>query len=414
MRVEKEWLVEQERKTGRRIRNRYFKFYDAKLWFHANTMRFITPTDNVSVEWNVERRAIGNISYKGGLRDYQYEGLLHIVEHWCGLISLKTWWGKTHIIMACTAALSTKTLIVVHNVKTLKEMEEKFSEFTSAEVWLYYGAKKEIKDITITTKTSFIKANWFPWEFDFIIFDECDTGVTDKLITAIVMSDCISFMGLTGTPDRSDLSVNQLTLLYWPLCEIGWYQLLPSKVFNLNYNWSEEEKLNVDYTRNRHGIKDSIVANETRREVVTEALIKIAERRYLPLVLVDRIEDINLLYKDLKWKIKNIFIIHWNTKIVDDEKAIETCVKEWWVILWSIDKMYRGIDIPRIDTVIIASSVKFKSKVIQATGRMLRSHPNKKDAQLYIINDSILNSQRYEQNQAIYKEYKISPTLVSL
>ena len=54
-------------------------------------------------------------------------------------------------------------LILCHNVKTLKEMQQKFYGFTAidgkkTETSLWYGAKKTLAPITISTHDSFVNA----------------------------------------------------------------------------------------------------------------------------------------------------------------------------------------------------------------------------------------------------------------
>ena len=73
----------------------------------------------------------------------------------CGLIRLTTGKGKSHIILDVTNYYQTNTLILVHNVKTLSEMREKFVKFSNIRPAIYGGGKKETGAITIMTKKSF-------------------------------------------------------------------------------------------------------------------------------------------------------------------------------------------------------------------------------------------------------------------
>ena len=61
----------------------------------------------------------------------------------CGLIRLTTGKGKSHIILDVTNYYQTNTLILVHNVKTLSEMREKFVKFSNIKPAIYGGGKKE-------------------------------------------------------------------------------------------------------------------------------------------------------------------------------------------------------------------------------------------------------------------------------
>jgi superfamily II DNA or RNA helicase len=83
-----------------------------------------------------------------------------------------------------------------------------------------------------------------------------------------------------------------------------------------------------------------------------------------------------------------------------------------WIILGSIKKMYRWVDIHQVDSVVIASPIKFESTVIQAVGRCLRKCETKWAIWVHIFNDSILSGQRYEQTKVIRKEYNLEPNVI--
>jgi superfamily II DNA or RNA helicase len=68
--------------------------------------------------------------------------------------------------------------------------------------------------------------------------------------------------------------------------------------------------------------------------------------------------------------------------------------------------------VPEIDSVIVASPIRFENNVIQSIGRALRPHPNKTHIKISIINDDVLQNQRREQSKACIKEYKLQPTII--
>jgi superfamily II DNA or RNA helicase len=74
--------------------------------------------------------------------------------------------------------------------------------------------------------------------------------------------------------------------------------------------------------------------------------------------------------------------------------------------------MYRGVDIPRIDNVIIASPIRFENTVIQSIGRALRPHLDKAKIKVNVINDDVLQGQRREQTKACIKEYNVKPDII--
>jgi predicted helicase len=78
------------------------------------------------------------------------------------------------------------------------------------------------------------------------------------------------------------------------------------------------------------------------------------------------------------------------------------------IIIWTIQKVWVWVDIPMIDSVFLASAIKFRSTVIQAIGRALRKFDWKEKVKVIIWNDvPIYKKQRSEKFKAIKQEYWI-------
>jgi len=393
-----------ERTLWRKIRDKNIKLY---------------TKDNILPNWakhrffNIENerhtKEAVDITFSWALRSYQVEGLYHIFENNWGLIEAKTWSWKSFIIMGIASFYKKKTLIICPTKKLVKEMYDKFKEFTSYEVWTYYSDWKNIKDITITTHMSFVKDSLWKKElgkYDVIIIDEADDRLSKNMIDSICYSDCNILVGLSWTPDRQELDINDMQLIFWPHIKIWEYQMKPTSITHYIYKRSPWEVAMIDYT-NWHYQRETMLANNHRFEAVVEKIWEICENNFLSLLLLDRMSEIEK-YMEM---FPEAIVITGKTKIADDEKNINEIVKKWWLIIGSIKKMYRWVDIPRIDNVIVASPIRFENTVIQAVGRSLREHEDKKTVNISIINDDVLKSQRYEQTKAVRKEYSINPTI---
>ena len=354
-----------------------------------------------------------NISLKEWtkLRDYQQEAIDHVAKNAWWLIEAATGSGKSLMCIWITNIYKSKTLIVCPTKKLVKEMVDKFIQFTWYEPWTYYSDGKNIKNVTITTTASFVK-DMTEWEqalqgAQVVIIDECDDKISSKFIDAICNYDCNVLVGMTWTPNRQDLNCEDLQLIFWPHIKVWDYQMMPTNIRQHIYNRWYEEKDMVDYT-NWASIRESMIHNERRFKAVIEKIKDISKDSFLTLILLDRNEDVDKFWKEFP----NWLIITWSTKVKDDEAWIEKLKKTWWIIIWSLKKMYSWVDIPEIDNVIIASPIKFENTVIQAIGRALRKADNKTNVDINIINDSILKNQRYEQAKVCKNIYKKSPEAI--
>lgn len=165
--------------------------------------------------------------------------------------------------------------------------------------------------------------------------------------------------------------------------------------------------MELDYS-SWHSQRESMMANQKRKEARRNKIKDLQSKSKLLLLLLDRHEEIDDIVEMIEEdKPCDYAIITGKTKVSDDEQAIERLRVSGGIIVGSLDKMYRGVDIPEIDHVCIASPVKFKNKVIQSIGRSLRPHTSKSDAHVSILNDSILRSQAHEQRRSCYNEYKV-------
>lgn len=393
-----------EKMVGHRIYDRTIKLFSPDYCL-PNWAKHYLPSKNIPKEHKKVE-----IEYKWELKDYQVWALMHIVENEWGLIEAMTWSWKSHICMSIVDYYKIPTLIICPTKKLVKEMYDKFSEFTNYVPWTFYSDGKNIQDITITTHASFVQdMQWdkkLQW-FGIVIVDEADEKLSVNMIHALCKCDCDILVWMSGTPDRQELDIRDMQLIFWPHIRVWEYQVLPDSITHYVYKWEWEESMQIDYT-NRHTQRESIIANKKRHESVIKTIEEITEKSFLSILLLDRMVEIE------KYSIAfpNAFIITWKTKVKDDEIWIEKLKNTWWLIIWSIKKMYRWIDIPPVDNVIIASPIRFENTVIQAVGRALRKFEWKERVDISIINDNTLNSQRREQTKACITAYWITPTIV--
>jgi len=393
-----------ERTLWRKIYDRYITMYTDKMEFPNWAKHFISWY----MGWEIQKNIM--VWYKWQLKDYQVEALMHVVENEWWLIEAPTWSWKSHIVMWITDYFKTKTLVVCPTKKLVKEMVDKFTEFTDIEPWTWYSDWKKIKDVTITTHTSFVKDILWEWKlnwFGLILVDEADDKLSEKMIHAIAKSWCDILVGMTWTPSRQELDTNDMQLIFWPHISVGKYQVMPTSITHYVYKRWQDESASIDYT-NRHTQRESIIWNKYRFENVLDTIKKIQSESFLTILLLDRLEEVEKYREEFP----DAIVITWSTKIKDDEIWIEKLKKTWWLIIWSIKKLYRWVDIPVCDSVIIASPIKFENTVIQAVWRALRSHEDKKNVTISIINDNVLQRQRYEQSKACKEAYWFNPEIV--
>lgn len=259
--------------------------------------------------------------------------------------------------------------------------------------------KCSVYDISVEWNHNYY-ANW-------MLVHNCDDKLSKKMVDALCKCDCDILVGMSWTPDRQELDLNDMQLIFWPHVSVWEYQELPDSIIHNVYKRSSEETMDIDYT-NWHTQRESIIANKKRFKAVTDKITEIKNWSFLTLLLLDRMEEIER-YRE---QFPEAIVITGKTKIKDDETWIEKLKKKGGLVIGSIKKMYRWVDVPECDSVIVASPIRFENTVIQAIGRALRRCEWKTKVQINIINDNTLQSQRYEQSKACKAAYWILPQIV--
>jgi len=332
-------------------------------------------------------------------------------KHWyqCWMIKLETWMGKGNLATQIVNYFQQPTLILVSNKTLQSEMIERFESFSNTVPSQYWWGKKNISNITVCTKQSFIKDYNSFSEFKLVIVDEMHQGFTKKFMQA--MNECffekkIALYWMSWTTYTQELKAENLEKYYWKIIDMNiWYDFIPKFTF-LNYHNNEDYSFWMFSE-----LKEELINDEKRYKHQKEWLWQIMWKNKYTLVLSDRLEEIERLYDDIYSDYKyEIIKITGQTKIKDDEESLQKAKESWKkiLIIWSIAKVWTWFNFPMLDSIFIISSIKFKAQTIQAVWRILRQCEWKQKVNAYIWNDKILDKQRKEKEKTIISEYWVN------
>ncbi len=340
-----------------------------------------------------------------------------------GVISMKTWRGKTHIIFWLIEYFKCPTLILCHNIKQAHETYAKlkvFSNITESDISLITSKTKETstKTVTITTHAGFVKNfERYQGKFDQIIYDECDFNLSfptrqtyDWCMSSSLIMSWVSYLrGLSGTPYRNLIWEEPLLKLIWPIIskpeqDNNWYNIIPHIYQCKYYNKCSYER--TTWSELRTQMFEDAVRMDAQFRTINDKMWK------YNLVLVETIKECERFYNEFMSLYKNLVVIlHWQlwTKWLREQQEKLTALRDSntpYMIVWTIDMMGRWIDIPEIDNVFLFAPVKFEWSVIQAIGRALRTSPNKDEVKVYDWQDlPLLTKQAKEREKSYKKEY---------
>jgi superfamily II DNA or RNA helicase len=149
-----------------------------------------------------------NFKFHGKLKPYQKKAVKAFRKCEDGVLHAATGSGKTVISLAIIAERNCPTLIVVHTTELVKQWIERINQFLNipvSEIGIIGGGKKIIKNVTVATIQTLYKVNRDVCEyFGHLIIDECHKIPSRTFQEGIFPFNSKYFLGLTATPYRRD------------------------------------------------------------------------------------------------------------------------------------------------------------------------------------------------------------------
>ncbi len=249
--------------------------------------------------------------------------------------------------------------------------------------------------------------------WDCIIVDECHrvcgtpakAGMFYKVINKLVAR---YKYGLTATPYRNVKGTEKamFSLLGKTVIELDKEvigdRIIPATIVKVGTNFNEipEECENEDGTIKYPLLTTALSENYERNEIILK-LLNICKNHYT-LVLTDRVGQMKYLQKELGYG----NVIDGKTKKDIRENAIQE-IREGKekVIFATYGLAKEGLDIPRLDRLILASPHRDKATIIQSVGRIERKFENKTKPICYDLVDSMQYFQNmYRSRKSYYKK----------
>ena len=382
------------------------------------------------------------------VRDYQIDAVVDALRHRRRVITSPTGSGKSLIAYLIAAwyneKLSSKkaTLIIVPTTGLIHQLENDFSEYRSKipAQKIYAGQDKAISDpIVISTWQSIYKMpqKWFD-QFDVVIGDECHLFKAKSLMSIMEkLSDCRYRFGMTGSLDGTKVHslvleglfgrINAVTTTK-QLIDQKHLSSLSIKIIVLNHSPSTKKQLNdlrtirkMKHAELYNKELEMIIGNTSRNNFITNLALSLEGNT---LILFSRVATHgDILHDMISSKAKcPVHFIHGGVGgEVRDAVRTDIDKSDHSISVCSFGTFSTGVNIRRLNNLILASPTKSKVRVLQSIGRTLRRTEDKTSAVLFDIADDITYNGRknatlehvfervsyYDQQQFPYKTYKV-------
>lgn len=397
--------------------------------------------DESLIEYEIcDQRQLGryiDVFFKGQLREEQDRALQEMMKFENGILHAATAFGKTVVCSALIAKRKVNTLILIESSALLDqwkqslekflEIREEMPEYTTKSgqirkrkslIGRLQGSSDSMTGIIDIAMVGSIKKKdgFHPFleTYGMVIVDECHHAASETISEILKNVKSKYVYGVTATPKRSD-----------GLEKINYMLLGP-----IRFSYTAKEKAisqNIDhvviprFTRtvlpsHIHSVTspneayELIRNNKVRDNLIVSDVKHCIEEGRTPVVL-SRYKDHSIcLYEMLKDMADHIFLMTGNNSKREHKKIYEKMCNvskgESLILVATGGLIGEGFDFPRLDTLIMATPVSFRSVVEQYAGRLNRDYEGKKSVIIYDYVDSHISmfDKMYVKRMRAYKQ----------
>jgi len=356
------------------------------------------------------------IEFNGSLREEQVPiQKLYLDEKGGGIISLKCGGGKTVLALSIIASLQKKTIVLVHKDFLMTQWRDRIKQFLpGAKIGKIQQDTLDVdgKDIVLAMVQS-VSVKDYPKEvfeqFGLAVFDECHHLGAEVFFKSMRKVASKYMLGLSATPKRKDRLQWVFESFIGPIVYMTKDVVTEGVEVNVIDYYSEDENyckecLNYMGKPVLPKMINNICAFWERTLMILNLTKKYFEMGRKVIILSDRRNHLDVM---LEWLLQNSIPSGLYVGGMKPFDLHESQEKD--VILGTFSMAAEGMDIPKLNTIILASP---KSDVVQAVGRIMREKANVRKFHPLIIdiNDTHPNFQTFKRQSqkriTFYKKQK--------
>lgn len=345
------------------------------------------------------------------LRSYQQPVIQKAKDWQQGVIIMPCGSGKTHSAMGIVEDLGQPTLWITHTMDLLKQSMDRAIEclgITGRQIGVIQGENMSIgTHMTFATVQTLAKRDLseIKDKFGCVIVDECHLVFKDAAKARMFESVISQFpafyrFGLTASEYRSDGLIETM------------FHVIGPKIYEVA---QDDPRLSVvkprvefvetdfDYTPEGDMLNVQQMIKAMREDPIRDRVILkllIPEKEPVcTLVLGDSLEHLDFLCERLADYLGSKYsyaFIHGNTKKSEREKTLKDMRNGKINYLFATYQLAKlGLDIPRLNKLVLATPKRDKTSIQQAVGRIMRPFEGKEQPVVYDIWDSKVPQLRY-------------------
>lgn len=381
-----------------------------------------------------------NVTFNGQLRSNQQAAYQALKRTSTGILAARTGFGKTVIAAALIAERKLSTLILVKNKTLAEQWRQRLSVFITIDsqpvieeltptgrkrrksvIGSYYGTKKNLSgliDIATSQSVGNLKPaalREFLGRYGMVISDEAHHDSARTFDDVIQQVPSRYLYGLSATPYRRDGQEPIIIMRFGPIryqteaIDPVFAQTVRRIVVPrfTNLGMTSLEMLNNGRTENNQAIMNDPQRDEM---ILRDCRTTLEQGRHV-IVLTNLVAHVDQLYRRLPPEMTYRVYGGFSAKKRSEELQRLSSHEGGYVILATFSTAGEGMDVPTLDTMVLAMPISFHGNVEQVVGRLHRGLEHKTELRIYDYVDMfvpmLMRMYRKRRKAYRYLEYQI-------
>lgn len=372
------------------------------------------------------------------LRGYQEPMCQALIDGVCGVVEAPTAAGKTAVLLEAIRRSSQNALIIVEKASLAQQWLEAVQEFLGVDAGYLGESSVRMSPITIALRQALWARREDLWRQGFfgywgaVAIDECHHAATAQSLIDLVQRFSSRYRwGVTATPDRDPGYFPILQAIVGPvlwettMADAGDHLVIPrvrvlETEFDFDFHptgWAVNEE-----TGHRRRVRNNytqmiaeLCKDPARNLVIADEAAKEAQDGHHVLIVSRRVEHLKEIRRLLEGVAPLYMLVGGRGKVPANHDSLEVArsiaaAPTGTILLSTVAE--EGLNIPRLDRVIMPFPIRNVETARQVVGRVMRPAPGKVDAVVIDIRDKeqdLLNSQFRDRAQLLYnrEEWRI-------